>query len=620
MQNADIVLSIIQKNSSLDSNYKFDRLYRNFFNKDFYLSAYGKIYAKEGNMTKGVDDETIDGFGMNRINKIIEHLKNETYYFKPSRRVYIPKKNNNGERPLGIPTSGDKIVQEITRSILDAIYEPIFSENSHGFRPDRSCHTALKQIKREWTGVKWVIEGDIKGFFDNIDHNTMLNILKEKIEDGRFIELIRRMLVAGYIEDWVYNRTYSGTPQGGIVSPILANIYLDKLDKYMEEVIIPTYETSKKKRKDNPVYAKINHNMLKLSKTIKTLDKLDPKRSELLKQYIELRKERRKHKVKDPMDNGFVRIKYVRYADDFVVGIIGSKELATEIRTKIANYLNETLKLTLSLEKTHITNFGNKHKPVKFLGYEIYSSNDDSYLVRRKDGRVARAINGLPRLRMPSSVFYDKSKAFMRKGKAIHRPGWHQNDLAEIISRFASEIRGLYNYYRMADNVAYQMGKFRYYHRSSLIKTIAHKMDKTAAQVVKEYKVDDTIGVIVKRKPPKKDVKYKYYDGGFEKNDFIEKANYNAFDPDIMPNNNRFVNRNGLIKRLVAHKCEHCGIESEDITDFEVHHVKKLKDLKKKFKGKKQPPFWVQQMITRNRKTLVVCKKCHIKIHTTNSN
>ncbi|WP_042355079.1 group II intron reverse transcriptase/maturase [Bacillus rubiinfantis] len=521
MQKAETVLGIVESKSKSDKHYKFDRLYRNLFNPDFYLHAYGKIYAKEENMTKGADEETIDGFGMKKVNEVIELIKNEQYHFKPVRRVYIPKKDGS-KRPLGIPSFYDKVIQEISRSILEAIYEPKFSKSSHGFRPNRSCHTALKQVKREWTGIKWVIEGDIKGFFDNINHEILVNILNENIHDGRFLELIKRMLEAGYMEDWVFHKTYSGTPQGGIISPILANIYLNKLDEFVENVLIPKYETNKKKRKMNPIYNRINRKMVRLSKKIDDLKSIEPIRQELINEYQLLEIERRNHKVHDEMDSDFVRVKYVRYADDFIIGVIGSKELTEQIKKEVAEFLTTELKLTLSEEKTLITNFKN---PVKFLGYEMYIHDSNTYLVKKSNGRISRAVNGIPRLMVPREAITKKLEKFTRNGKAVHRKELTNLDIAEIISIYASEVRGLYNYYRMADNVANQMNRFKHYHRTSLAKTIAVKMRTSVAKVRQKYEVDGTIGIVIKREPPKDDLIYKYYNDGFSKNDYVGNAN-----------------------------------------------------------------------------------------------
>ena len=214
MRNSGKVLNNLTEHSK-DLNYKYERLYRILFNEEMYHVAYQHIYAKQGNMTVGSDGQTIDSMSLTRIGKLIETLKDESYQPNPSRRTYIPKKNGK-MRPLGIPSFDDKLLQEVIRMILEAIYEGQFEDSSHGFRPKRSCHTAIRQISKSFCGTKWYIEGDIKGFFDNINHDVLINILKERIEDERFIRLIRKFLNAGYIEEWTFHKTYSGTPQGGL--------------------------------------------------------------------------------------------------------------------------------------------------------------------------------------------------------------------------------------------------------------------------------------------------------------------------------------------------------------------------------------------------------------------
>jgi RNA-directed DNA polymerase len=190
-------------------------------NKEIWFEAYANIYSNKGAITKGVNDNTLDGFSEERIEGIMEQLKQKRYRFTPAKRVYIPKRNSRKKRPLGVPTGDDKLVQEVVRILLERIYEPIFSEHSHGFRPNRSCHTALEHIRKKWTAIKWFIEFDIKSFFDSMSHEVMISLLEKKIDDKQFIKLIRCMLKAGYLEEWKYYPTYSGTPQGGIVSPIL---------------------------------------------------------------------------------------------------------------------------------------------------------------------------------------------------------------------------------------------------------------------------------------------------------------------------------------------------------------------------------------------------------------
>ena len=216
---------------------------------DIYHIAYQKLYKNKGAGTKGVDNDTADGFSEEKIQKIIKSLKDGTYQPKPVKRTYISKANGK-VRPLGIPTFTDKLIQEVLRMILESIYEPIFLNESHGFRHNRSCHTALRQIKYGFVAVRWFIEGDIKGCFDNINHIVLSNIISKKIKDARLLKLVYKFLKAGYLEDWKYNKTYSGTPQGGIISPILANIYLNELDQFIEKNSKEFNKPSKQYRTD----------------------------------------------------------------------------------------------------------------------------------------------------------------------------------------------------------------------------------------------------------------------------------------------------------------------------------------------------------------------------------
>jgi group II intron reverse transcriptase/maturase len=272
-----------------------------------------------------------------KIVKIIEAIRHERWKWTPVRRVEIPKSNGK-MRPLGMPTWSDKLVQEVIRSILEAYYEPQFSEHSHGFRPKRGCHTALDEIRHKWTGTKWFIEGDIKGCFDNIDHTILTNILRENIQDNRFLRLIDGALKAGYCEEWTYHPSLSGSPQGGIVSPILSNIYMDRLDRFVESTLIPEY-TRGKRREGLPEYEQktaLAYYYRKMGDQAKAEG---------------LRKEAQKLPSVDPNDPGYKRLKYVRYADDFLLGLIGPMAEAEEIKERITTFTGTELKLTLSAEK-----------------------------------------------------------------------------------------------------------------------------------------------------------------------------------------------------------------------------------------------------------------------------
>ena len=238
MRKADIVLDIHHERGS--ARLPLERVYRHLFDPEFFLRAYGKIYRNFGAMTKGSTTETVDGMNLQKIHAIIDLLKQERYRWTPVRRTEIPKANGK-TRPLGIPTWSDKLVQEVLRSLLEPYYEPRFSKHSHGFRPKRSCHSALREIRDKWKGTVWFIEGDIKGCFDNIGHETLLKIIRRDIHDDRLIGLIEGLLRAGYMEDWRYYDSTSGTPQGGIISPLLSNIYLNELDRFVEDTLRPMY-------------------------------------------------------------------------------------------------------------------------------------------------------------------------------------------------------------------------------------------------------------------------------------------------------------------------------------------------------------------------------------------
>lgn len=601
MQNAETILSILIQNSKRDKNYVFKRIYRYLFNQDFYIRAYAKIYAKKGNMTSGVDGKTIDGFCVEKIKTMIEKLENERYYPKPVRRIYIPKKNGK-MRPLGIPSFEDKLLGEVIRQLLEAIYEPIFSENSHGFRPNRSCHTALMQIKKTARGTSWVIEGDITGCFDNIDHKILLRLLKKKIDDGRFIELIRRFLQAGYFEFRQIHNSMSGCPQGSGMSPILSNIYLNELDKHMTELISRIEKA--KQRKISTTYRRLS----------------DKKRYAVHKNNYELAKEYEKQMrmipAREPMDENFKRVKYVRYADDFVICIIGDKKLALEIKKEVSDFLMSNLKLELNQDKTLITNL--KHARANFLGYEFTKSYCNTKLSKNPLGYKIRSINGEIQLLVPSKVINEKIKRYSKNNKPAAYKARINLPVLDIISEFNAEIRGLYNYYSLATDVSKKLYKFKYFHYFSMVKTIAGKEQSSVKKVIKKYAVTvpmkqstgtrNIVGVTYNTKYGTRTMAYF--------NDSIKKVNKPLADvSDIFGNN--FQTRSQLITRLNASKCELCGSEQ----NIEVHHVRRLKDIRDKYrKHGKNIPNWVLQMCRINRKTLIVCKKCHDNIHAGNKN
>src|SRR6266498_3762152 len=309
MQKAETVLDVLRERGR--RGLPCDELYRQLFNPHLYLMAYGNIYSNKGAMTPGATGETVDGMSLGKIDRIIDAMRHERYRFSPARRIYIPKKNGK-LRPLGLPTWSDKLVGEVVRLLLEAYYEPTFSDRSYGFRPGRGCHTALRKVAETWTGTTWFIEGDISDCFGSLDHQIMLEILAEKIHDNRFLQLLHNMLQAGYLEDWEFNATFSGTPQGGVLSPCLSNIYLHRLDTFVETVLIPEY-TRGVRRNPNPEHRRITNGIYRARKrgdhsTVRAL-----------------RKQQRSLPVLDPSDPGYRRFRYTRYADDILLGFAGPK-------------------------------------------------------------------------------------------------------------------------------------------------------------------------------------------------------------------------------------------------------------------------------------------------------
>ena len=593
MRSPERVLNSLNEHSK-DSSYKFERLYRLLFNEELFYVAYQKIASNGGSTTKGSDGRSIDGMSLARIETLIASLKDESYQPHPSRRVHIPKKNGK-TRPLGIPAFEDKLVQEVVRMILEAIYEGHFETTSHGFRPKRSCHTALLHIQKTFSGAKWFIEGDIKGFFDNIDHDVLVGILRERISDDRFIRLIRKFLKAGYVEDWTFHNTYSGMPQGGIVSPILANIYLDKLDKYVKEYI-RHFDMGTKRRPGKESNDLANERKRTVRKLKKVKDGTE--KAALVARLKAIEQERAAFPSGDEMDGSYRRLKYIRYADDFILGVIGSKEDALRIKEDIKSFLSESLALELSEEKTLITHTG---KSAKFLGYEITVTRNNH---QRRDvqGRLRRTYGKRVRLNVSMATLRDKLLEYgameikLRNGKEIWKPkcrsGLIFNDDLEILDRYNRETVGFCNYYLIANNCVV-LHNFRYIMEYSMYKTFAGKYRSTVRKINKKYRLNKLFTVKYEQKGVIKS-------RTFYKTSFKRRTTAFNGSCDIEPYSIADVSRTNLTDRLKAEKCELCGATGKLI----MHHVRNLKDLK----GKES---WERLMSARKRKTIALCPSCH---------
>ncbi len=583
MQNAEVVLGVLRERGS--KGLPCNELYRQLFNPQLYLLAYGRIYSNKGAMTPGPTQETADGMTMEKIGTIIDAMRRERYRFSPVRRIYIPKKSGK-LRPLGLPTWSDKLVGEVIRLLLEAYYEPQFSDHSHGFRPGRGCHTALREIAETWTGTTWFIEGDVSDCFGSLDHSVMVSILSEKIHDGRFLRLIGKMLSAGYLEDWRWNATPSGCPQGGVASPILSNIYLHKLDQFVETVLIPQY-TKGKVRKRNPAYNKANK------------DLLDARRRGDRAEARELRRKKRRLPAGDPRDPGYRRLRYSRYADDHLLGFTGPKVEAERIKDQLAAFLHDELKLELSAEKTLITHA--RSHAARYLGYEIIVQHGDSKIT---GGR--RAVNGRVGLRVPLDVIKAKRAPYRRHGKPWHRSAMQNLGDYDIVKTFGAEYRGIVQYYLLANDV-WRFNRLCWDAQTSMLKTLAAKHQSSVAKMAAKHraKIETPNGrrtcyeVRVER-PGKQPLVARF--GGIP---LVRDTR--AVIVDRSPSDQVTFQRKELVRRLLARRCELCGEPGQVI----VHQVRNLASLEKHI----GQPDWAALMLRKRRKTLVVCHPCHDAIH-----
>lgn len=577
MRNAENILAVITERGQ--KGLHLERVYRLLFNRDLYLRAYGRIYHNDGAMTRGVTAETVDGMSLTKIDAIIDLIRHERYRWTPVRRVNIPKANGK-TRPLGIPTWTDKLLQEVIRSILEAYFEPQFSPRSHGFRPKCGCHTALAEVQSTWTGTKWFVEGDIKGCFDNIDHTVLLSILREKIHDGRFIALIEGLLKAGYLEDWRYNKTLSGTPQGGIVSPLLANIYLDRFDKFVEGTLIPKF-TKGKRRRVSPAYL---NTYKRMKRAIASGRDADADR---------LRDELKDIPPVDHRDPNYRRFRYIRYADDFLLGLAGTKEDAETIKARITTFLRDELKLEVSQEKTLISHASKQ--PARFLGYEI----------KTKFSAEKPETNGYISLRIPKDKLKGYCDRYKKFGKPTHRVYMIDNSDFSIVAQYGLEYRGIVQYYLMADNV-WWLDRLHWTMRTSLLKTLARKHKSSVLKMANEFRsrLEPTrVLEVVIHRPDKPALVATFGGVPLKRKPFAVLADS---DPKTRIVNS---NRTEIEQRLLADICECCGSTDQ----VEVHHVRRITDLN--VRAGQPAPNWKLRMVSMRRKTLAACRECHDRIH-----
>ena len=585
MRTAETILNIIHDRGK--RKLPLDDVYRQLYNPAMYLRSYAKLYRNDGAMTPGTTGETVDGMSLEKIDRVIEAIRLERWVWPPARRVNIDKPKG-GKRPLGMPDWSPKVVQDIIRSILEAYYEPQFSDHSHGFRPKRGCQTALTEIHNLWVGTKWFIEGDIKGCFDNIDHHTLMNLLRENIQDNRFLRLIENALKAGHCEEWTYHPSLSGSPQGGIVSPILSNIYLDRLDKFVEDTLIPEY-TRGEKREANLAY-KWKANQAAYYRGTGNLERAET-----------IRREMQQLPAGNPNDPGYRRLRYIRYADDILLGLIGPVTEAEEIKARITTFLSTELQLTLSAEKTLITHAHTGK--ARFLGYDIgIMHSPDKF-----DHHRRRVVNGKVGLYIPEDVMQTKRKRYLRDEKPIHRPELRNDSDYDIIVRYQGEYRGLVHYYGLAQNLA-QLGALRWTMATSLLKTLAGKhqtsVRKEAKRLQGTAQTPEGPRTCLKLTIPREGKRPLVATfGGLS----LKRVKHPVIKDQVITPYPRM--RSEVIERLLHDTCEVCGSTGH----IEMHHIRKLADLNKE--GRREKPLWMKIMISRKRKSMPLCRHCHDDIH-----
>lgn len=546
-------------------------------------------------MTPGSDGKTIDGFSLQMIHQIIQEIRTEQFQFEPVRTVYVPKSNGK-MRKLGIPSLRDKVVQEVIRMILECIYDsphgPYFQETSHGFRPGRSCHTALREIRGKWPATNWFLEGDISDCFGSIEHGILISLLRKKIQDERFLNLIWKLLRAGYLDlQEARHDSLAGTPQGGIASPILANVYLHELDEKVEE-IRTRLERGKKKRK-NPLY----HNLVERKR------RLQKKGGTHTKAYRELVRQMRSMPAVEVNDPNFIRIKYLRYADDWLVGICGPRTLAEQVKEELKCFLHDHLKLTLSEEKTRITHA--REEQAQFLGTQLF-------IGRGGIQRVVTINNGLSKpfkrrstgseiiMEAPTPKLIKKleSKGFCTaKGKPTTKKAWIYLDPDQIVQLYNGINRGLQNYYRFADNFQ-QFTRIQYILQYSLAKTLAAKYKCSVRRIYKRFGKTITIPVKTKKDKPDRLISF------FVNRDW--KRQRNGFQ---IGNRNIDLLQWTITMRTRSKLGKACCI-CDDPLHVEMHHVRHIRKT-----GARRPTGFNAILQALNRKQLPVCRSCHQKIH-----
>jgi group II intron reverse transcriptase/maturase len=563
-------------NISKNTKSIFDDLYPLLLTPEMYDLSYSRIKSNPGNMTPGINSETLSGWGPELISQIISKLANESFQFSKSRLVEMTKPQG-GIRPLKVASPRDKVVQRIITDILEAIYEPMFSNNSYGFRPNLGCHDALYHIKQKYQATRWFIEGDIAKCFDSINHKILITILRRKIKDERFIRLIYKALRAGYLNSFkVPQDCIIGTPQGSIVSPILCNIIMNDFDSYVEQTLVPMY--TKGKARQPSTYRKLMARSHYYGKKYKVSNaKLDLELSK------KLRAEAQSLPSVNTHDPNFKRLYYTRYADDWLIGFAGPYQEAVDIRNLCKDYLKK-LGLDLNLTKTFITKGS---AGCIFLGTNIHVPlNEERF---KKNVKMKSRANLGVRLNAPLSVIINKLSAagYCKKdGSPTPRMALYASDKDEIVQIYSSIYRGILNYYSFADNYPRLALSMFSILRSSASKVLAAKLKlRSVRQVLLKY--GKFLGRDKHSLPDYKtlSVRSRRFKRGKVRT----------------PLKNLYIKASHTI-RSQALVCSVCGSTYK----VEMHHVRHLKDIKRNSNS------ILLAMNARRRKQIPLCTEHHI--------
>jgi len=482
--------------SQRDERWVHRDIFRTLSNSELFITAYANIKGNKGTLTPGSIPGSLDGTSLQRLQRLQVEVYSEKYNFAPVKLIMIPLPGKK-TRPLGLSMANDKIVQEVMRMILKAIYEPVFSDLSFGFRTGRGCHTALAHVEKKFRWVDWVVEGEIQRAYPTIDHNILIQILKKRIDDPRFIRLVKKLLKCGVLDEC--RKTYSdiGVPQGSIVSPILTNIYYHELDEYVEQLShkfkTPLEQITTQR---NPEYKHLEYTISSLSKKMSNFPQNSSERKQYTKQIKSLREQRFKLQS---LKTSVIRIEYARYADDWIIGISGDKDLAIHFKEKVDDFLTNTLKQLMHPLKTKITDLRNGN--VHFLGYEIFLPKNRP--ITGYKGKGLKTIRrGNPKLRFDVPVARIEQRYIDRgylkptkKGiRLISRVSYACLEDHGIVSHYRSVWLGIKTYYSGCTN----RGRLQHLHyllHMSCTMTLGHRHRMSVTKIFRKHKRDLVIKI-----------------------------------------------------------------------------------------------------------------------------